>query len=62
MKSQTLRNSVQVFFQIQSPNCGVNFSNNISITQVRVESRSLLILNSRYPPPCPLHDLIISDH
>ena len=30
-------------FQIQSPICGVNFSNNISITQVRVnESKNLL--------------------
>ena len=26
-------------FQIQSPICGVNFSNNISITQVRVNER-----------------------
>ena len=26
-------------FQIQSPICGVNFSNNISITQARVNKR-----------------------
>ena len=26
-------------FQIQSPICGVNFSNNISITQVKVNER-----------------------
>ena len=28
-------------FQIQSPICGVNFSNNISITQVRVNEREI---------------------
>ena len=26
-------------FQIQSPTCGLNFSNNISMTQVRVNER-----------------------
>ena len=26
-------------FQIQSPICGINFSNNVSITQVRVNER-----------------------
>ena len=40
MKFQTQRHSVQkVFYQIQSTICGVNFSNNISITQVKVNER-----------------------
>ena len=29
----------EVFFQIQAPNCGDNFSNNVSITKVRVNER-----------------------
>ena len=43
-------------FQIQSPICGVNFSNNISITQVSVNERktnltgSLKPLNHKVPP------------
>ena len=27
------------FFQIQAPNCGDNFSNNVSMTKVRVNDR-----------------------
>ena len=52
-------------FQIQSIICGVNFSNNISITQVRVNERKtnwtgpLKPLNYLLPS---FHDLIISPH
>ena len=50
-------------FQIKSPICGVNFSNNISITQVRVNRGKLTwldlwnLLTINLPP---VHDLIIS--
>ena len=51
-------------FQIQSPIGAVSFSNNISITQVRVNERQNLTrplkpLNHELPP---LHDLIIGPH
>ena len=42
-------------FQSQSPSCGANFSNNISITQVRVNerknnlTRSLKALSINFP-------------
>ena len=40
MKSLTLEGKfAKVVFQIQSPICGVKFSNNISISQVRVSER-----------------------
>ena len=53
------------FFQIQSPICGVNFSNNISIIQVRVNegktnlTKPLKVLNHSL---LPLHDLVISPY
>ena len=40
MKFPTLETKcAEGIFQIQSPICGVNFSNNVSITQVRVNER-----------------------
>ena len=40
MKSPTLETKCEKsIFQIQSPICGVNFSNDISITQVSVNER-----------------------
>ena len=40
MKSPTQEEKcVEGVFQIQSPICGVNFSNNISTTQIRVSQR-----------------------
>ena len=52
-------------FQIQSPICGVNFSNNISITQVRVNERETELdstFETSEPLTSPLHDLIIGSH
>ena len=52
-------------FQIQSPICGINISNNVSVTQVRVNERNtnltqpLKSLNHQLPP---LDDPIISPH
>ena len=52
-------------FQSQSHICGVNFSNNISIIQVRVNERKtnltkpLKVLNHSL---LPLHDLVISPY
>ena len=43
MKSPTLEGScVDCVFQIQSPICGVNFSNNISTPQVRVNMMEIV--------------------
>ena len=40
MKSPTPEaKCAEVVFQIQSPICGANFSNNISTTQARVDER-----------------------
>ena len=39
-----------VVFQIQSPICGVNFSNNITITQVRVNERKTNLTRPLKPP------------
>ena len=57
MKSPTPEaKSAKGVFQIPSPICGVNFSNNISITQVRVSegktnvTRPLKPLNHYFPP------------
>ena len=45
MKSPTSEDKcAKGVFQIQSPICGVNFSNNISITQVSVNERRLYTL------------------
>ena len=43
MKSPTLEGScVDCVFQIQSPICGVNFSNNILIPQIRLKMTEIV--------------------
>ena len=54
MKSPTpVTNCAKAVFQIQSPACGVTFSNNISITQVRVNERKNY-LDSTFETSSPL--------
>ena len=66
VKSQPQKHSVQkVFFKFITPICGVNFSNNISITKVRVNERKTNLTRTLKPLNhliSILHDLIISPH
>ena len=65
MKSQTLKaQCAEGVFQIQSTICGVNFSNTISITQIRVNERKTNLTRPLKPPltinfsPCIFSSLV----
>ena len=64
--SQPQRHSVQKMFSVPYFSIrGVNFSNNISITQVRINERNTNLTRPLQPPNhelSPLHDLMISPH
>ena len=59
MKSPTTEAQCACIFKIQSPICGANFSNNISITQLRVNERRTNLTGPNFPL---MHNLIISLH
>ena len=60
---QPKRHSIQDVFQIQSPICGVNVSNNMSITHVKVSERKTdLNFETSLPLSSSSYDLIICPH